>query len=51
MTVYGIFGDDARTNDDNIVAIFTTEEKAEEYIKKYEPSYAQWTIIELDVRE
>jgi hypothetical protein len=51
MTVYGIFGNVARTDDDNIIAIFTTEEKAEEYIKKYEPSYEWWTIIELDVRK
>lgn len=40
MTVYGIFGEAARTDDDNIIAIFTTEEKAEEYIKKYKPRYA-----------
>lgn len=51
MIVYGIFGDDARTDDDNIVAIFTTKEKAREYIEKYMPSYEWWTIIELDVRE
>lgn len=51
MIVYGIFGDDARTDDDNIVAIFTTKEKAREYIEEYMPSYEWWTIIELDVRE
>lgn len=51
MTVYGIFGENARADDDNIIAIFTTEEKAEEYIRKYEPSYEGWRIIDLDVRE
>lgn len=51
MTVYGIFGDIPRADDDNIVAIFTTREKAEEYVEKYERSYDWWSIIELDVIE
>ena len=51
MTVYGVFGNRARTDDDNIIAIFATRDKAEEYIKKYEPSYEWWTVIDLDVRE
>lgn len=51
MTVYGIFGNTARTDDNNIVAIFTTKERAKEYIEKYAPSYEWWTIIELDVRD
>ena len=51
MIVYGIFGNCASTDDDNIIAIFTTKEKAKEYVKKYEPSYEWWTIIDLDVSE
>lgn len=51
MTVYGVFGNCARTDDDNIIAIFTTKEKAEECIKKYGPSDEGWRVINLDVRE
>lgn len=50
MTVYGIFGDDPRSDAENIDSIYMSREKAE-FMKEQLNQWSKWTTFHIEELE